>query len=69
MSRFSCVVLSLTRQSYNDLELVQRTSSKLILKILSIVNLIEALMLKLWAIAYSFKANTLLVTLLHLVED
>jgi len=46
MSRFSCVVLSLTRQLYNDLELVQTTNSKLILRILSIVDLIEALMSK-----------------------
>jgi Txe/YoeB family toxin of Txe-Axe toxin-antitoxin module len=69
ISRFSCIVPSLTRQSYNDLELVQRTSSKLIPRIMSIVNLIEALMSKPWAITYSFKANTLLVTLLHLVED
>jgi hypothetical protein len=36
---------------------------------LSIVDLTKALILKPWAIAYSFEAKTLLVTLLHLVKD
>jgi hypothetical protein len=49
ISRFSCVVPSLTRQSYNDLKLVQKTSNKLILRILSIVDLTEAPMSKPYA--------------------
>jgi hypothetical protein len=69
MRRFSCVVPNLTKHSYNDFEFVQRNSGRSILSTLSIIDLIEALILKLWAIAYSFEAKTLLVTLLHLVED
>ena len=67
--RFSCVVPSLTRHLYSDLEFIQRISGKSILSTLSIIDLIEALILKPWAILYSFEAKTLLVTLLHLVED
>jgi len=48
---------------------VQRTSSKLTYKTLSSVDLIIAPILKLYAIPYSSKANTLLVTLLHLIKD
>jgi len=69
INRFSCVILSFTRQSYNNLESVQRTSGKSIPNILSIVNLTKALILKPWAILYSSKARTLLVTLLHFVND
>jgi len=69
INRFSCVVPSFTRQSYNDLESVQRTSGKSIPSILSIVDLTEALILKPWAIPYSSEARTLLVTLLHFVDD
>ena len=47
INRFSCVVPSFTRQSYNNLESVQRTSGKSIPNILSIVDLIEALISKL----------------------
>jgi len=67
--RFSCVVPSLTRHSYSDLESVQRISGKSIPSTLSIVNLTKAPMSKPWAIPYSFEAKTLLVTLLHLVKD
>jgi len=67
--RFSCVVPNFTKHLYNDFESVQRTSGKSIPSILSIVDLTKAPISKPWAIAYSFKANTLLVTLLHLVED
>jgi len=69
INRFSCVVPSFTRQSYNNLESVQRTSGKSIPSILSIVNLTKAPISKPWAIPYSFKARTLLVTLLHFVDD
>ena len=67
--RFSCVVPNLTKHLYNDFEFVQRTNSKSIPSTLSIIDLIKALILKPWAIAYNSKAKTLLVTLLHLVED
>ena len=66
--RFSCVVLSLTRQLYSDFELVQVTSGKLILSILLIVALMAPVISKPYTIAYSSKASTLLVTLLHLME-
>jgi hypothetical protein len=54
---------------YNNFEFVQKTNSKSIPSTLSIVDLTKALISKPWAIAYSSKAKTLLVTLLHLVED
>jgi hypothetical protein len=44
--RFSYVVPNLTRQSYNNLESVQRTSGRLIFRALLIVVLREALILK-----------------------
>ena len=44
--RFSYVVPNLIRQSYNDLESMQRTSGKLIPSTLLTVDLIEALILK-----------------------
>jgi hypothetical protein len=53
---------------YSDLEFVQRIRGKSILRTLSIVDLIEALMSKLWAILYNSEAKTLLITLLHLIE-
>ena len=40
--RFSCVVPNFTKHLYNDFESVQRTSSKSIPSILSIVDLIKA---------------------------
>jgi hypothetical protein len=46
ISRFSYVVLSRTRQSYNDFKLVQSTSGKSMCKILSIIDLIATLILK-----------------------
>jgi len=48
---------------------VQRTSGKLTCKTLSSMDLIIAPISKPYAIPYSSKANTLLVTLLHLIED
>jgi hypothetical protein len=68
ISRFSRVVPNLTRHLYSDLEFVQRISGKSISSTLSIVDFTEALISKLWVIPYSFKARTLLVTLLHLIE-
>ena len=44
--RFSCVVPNFTKHLYNDFESVQRTSSKSIPSILSIVDLIKAPILK-----------------------
>ena len=69
INRFSCVVPNLTKHSYSDLESVQRISGKSILSTLSIVDLTKAPMSNPWAILYSFEAKTLLVTLLHLIED
>jgi hypothetical protein len=69
INRFSCIILNLTKHLYNNFEFVQRINSKSIPNILLIINLIKALILKLWAIVYSFKAKTLLVTLLHLVKN
>ena len=66
--RFSYVVPSLIKQSYSDFELVQVTSSKLILSILLIVALIAPVISKPCIIIYSSKASTLLVTLLYLIE-
>ena len=68
IKRFSYVVLSLTRQLYSDFELVQVTSSKLILSILLIIALIAPIISKPYTIIYSSKASTLLVTLLYLIE-
>ena len=68
MRRFSCIVLSLTRQLYSDFELVQVTSGKLILSILLIVALIAPIISKPYTIVYSSKASILLVTLLYLIE-
>jgi hypothetical protein len=66
--RFSYVVLSLTKQSYSDFELVQNTSSKLILKILSIVALIVLIISKPSTIVYSSEASMLLIILLYFIE-
>jgi len=51
MRRFSCVVPSFTRQSYNDFESVYKTSSKSIPSTLSIVDLAKVLISKPYAIA------------------
>jgi hypothetical protein len=48
---------------------MQNIKGNSIFSTLSIIDLIKALISKLYAIAYSLKANTLLVILLHLVED
>ena len=69
INRFSCVVPNLIKHLYNNFEFVYKTSGRSILSILSIIDLTKALILKPWAIPYSFKANTLLVTLLHLIKD
>jgi hypothetical protein len=71
ISRFSFVVPSLTRHSYNDFESVHRTSGRGALgrKISWIVALIAAAISNPWVIAYSSEANTLRVARLHLTED
>ena len=48
--RFSWVVSSCIRQLYKDFESVQSISGRLTCKILSIIDLITVLILKLWAI-------------------
>src|SRR5438045_3640618 len=70
ISRFSCVVPSLTKQSYSDLESVQSViGSCSSCRILSIVILIAAAVLNPWAIPYSSDARMLRVTHLHLIDD
>ena len=69
ISLFSAIVPNLTRQSNRDFESVHRTSGRLIWSALSIVDFIVAVISNPWAIAYSSEASTLLVTLLHLVDD
>jgi hypothetical protein len=69
ISRFSCVVPSLTKQSYKDFESVQRISGSEIHRIFLIVNLIAAPILNPYTIPYSSDAKTLRVTLLHLIDD
>ena len=70
ISRFSCVVPSLTKQSYKDFKSVQRViSSRLSCRIFSIVALIAAPVSNLWAILYSLDTKTLCVTHLHLIND
>src|SRR6266536_40189 len=70
INRFSCVVPSLTRQSYRDFESVYSISGiVLIYSIFSIVDLIVALTSKPCAILYSSNARTLYITLLHLIKD
>ena len=56
------------RQLYSDFELVQVTSSKLILSILLIVALIAPIISKPYTIIYSSKANILPVILLYLIK-
>jgi len=70
MSLFSCVVPSLTRQSYRDFKLVHKTRGSCSnYRIFWIVDLITAAILKPWASAYSLEASTLRVTYLHLIKD
>jgi hypothetical protein len=60
ISLFSCVVPNLTKQLYSDFKSVQKRSERvLIRKIILSVNLIIALILKLYAILYSLDARTL----------
>jgi hypothetical protein len=66
--RFFCVILSLTRQSYSDFESVQNISSKLILRILSIVALIVPVISKPSTIIYNLETSMLLVIFLYLIE-
>jgi hypothetical protein len=63
------VVLSLTRQSYKDFKSVYIIKGIVVLKTKSIVNLIIAPMLNLWAILYSLDARTLFIMRLHLIKD
>jgi hypothetical protein len=46
ISRFSCVIPSLTRYSYNNFESIQSTKGRSISRILSIVDLVEILISK-----------------------
>ena len=68
MRRFSCVVPSRIRQSYNDFESVHRVSGMLIYRIRSMVDLIAVLISNPWAMPYNSEARTLRVILLHLTE-
>ena len=69
IKRFFYVVLSWMRQLYKDFKLVQRISGRLTYRILSSIDLIAVPILKLYTILYNSEANTLLVTLLHLIKD
>jgi hypothetical protein len=70
ISHFSCVVLSLTKQSYRDFKSVQRViSSYLSYKIFLMIALIAALASNPWAILYSLDAKTLYITYLHLIDN
>ena len=70
ISRFSCVVLSLTKQLYRDFESVQRViGNRSSCRIFSMVALITTLVLNLWAILYSSDAKTFYITYLHLMDD
>jgi hypothetical protein len=66
--RFSWVILSLIRQSYIDLKLVHRTS-EISIKILSNVVLITILISNSCIMSYSSIVSTLLIILLHLMND
>jgi hypothetical protein len=65
---FFCIILNLTKQLYSDFELIQNTSSKLILRILLIVVLIVLVISKPSIIIYNSEASILLVTLLYFTE-
>ena len=70
ISCFFYVVPSLTKQLYRDFKSVQRiTNSYLSYRIFSIVTLIAALVLNLWAILYNLDAKTLCITCLYLIDD
>jgi hypothetical protein len=69
ISRFSCVVPSLTKQSYKDFESMQRMSRSEIHRIFLIVDLIAAPILNPYTILYSSNAKTLCMTLLHLIDN
>ena len=70
ISRFFCIILSLTRQLYKDFKLVQRViSSYSSYRIFLIVALITAPVSNLCAILYSSDAKTLRITYLHLINN
>ena len=70
ISRFSYVVLSLTKQLYRDFKSVQRISgSCLSYRIFLIVALIIAPVLNLWAILYNLDTKILYITCLHLIDN
>jgi hypothetical protein len=69
ISCFSCVMLSLTKQSYKDFESIQRISGSKIYKIFLIVALIAAPILNPCVILYSSEAKTLRMTLLYWIDD
>ena len=69
ISRFSCVLPNLTRQSYNDLKSVQMIMKRKICKIFSTVDFRIDPTSKFWAIANNSEIKTFFVTFLHLVDD
>jgi len=69
ISLFSCVVPSFTKQLQRDLELVAKTSSIFIPNTKPIVDFAAAAILNPWVILYNLEAKTLLITLLHMIED
>jgi len=70
ISRFSYIVLSLTKQLYRDFKLVQRISgSRLSYRIFLIVALITAPVSNPWAILYNLDTKTLYITRLHLIDN
>lgn len=66
---FSYIVLSCTKQLYNDFKSIYITNGMFVCSTLSNVDLIATPILKLYAILYSLNASTLLVTYLYLIKD
>jgi hypothetical protein len=69
MKRFFCVVSNLIKQSYNDVESMQKTRNTKRSKIANNVALRAASRSKSWINAYNSAAKTLRVTRLHLIDD
>ena len=70
ISRFSYIILSLTKQLYRDFKLVQRViNNYLSYRIFLIVNLIITLVLNLQTILYTLVTKTLYITYLYLIDN
>ena len=69
ISRLSLIMPSLTKNLYNNFELIQMTIKILYWTIWKSFAFHMTPMSKPWAIAYSFKANTLFMTYLHLIKS